>query len=220
MSNTEPEYKPTLTSDWSGSQGTIDIVPTEVWDNFGDLIFDGNFAVDNDTALLLGSSFAVLADDSAGDLLIPHIDNYLHADIIGPQHWGFLNISTKKNFPQCLYKNCHIQVIAPGINGPYPDTAEGIKARNILLFKTSIEQVILPAIGYIIDKNNLFEDKEWVKNVLTEAYPLFTKAVDLSQSKSGFFCFNGCSKRSINQILSTSGYASCRRSYYFSTGNL
>ncbi len=40
----------------------------------------------------------------SNNLLIPHIDNYLHADMIGPQHWGFLNISTKKTFLNVFIK--------------------------------------------------------------------------------------------------------------------
>jgi hypothetical protein len=179
----EGAYKPLIEADWVDTEGDIEIIPSEVWDGFADDVFDGNFGVENDTALFLSSRFKLMGEEYENDVLIPHVTSSIDGNVIGPQHWGILNISQTKYFPQCNYNNCDIEVVTPGIRGPYPSTGAGEQARNALIFKTAVEQVILPAIGYIIDRNNLYEDRVWVKKVLTEAYPIFMNAVDLSQSK-------------------------------------
>ncbi|MCH4293097.1 IPT/TIG domain-containing protein [Shewanella sp. 3B26] len=182
LSGSSDGYSPDIVVDWDEYEDVIDVYPTKKWDNFGDLVFDGNLGVDNDTGLFLSAQFNILGNES---IAFPHIDSWFHADMIGPQDWGVLNLSvTKEDYKQCNYHDCIIEVVTPGFTGNQPVTDIALSAQELLLLRTSVEQIILPAIGLVLGDDDLIGDRKWVASLLEELYPSFKKAIELSQQKT------------------------------------
>ncbi len=194
-------YKPIVCADWDGFEDNIDIYATTKWDNFADLVFDGNFGVDNDTAMFLSTQMYHLETEK---LLHKHVTKHFDDFMIGPQDWGLLNLSTTQDYPQCNYSNCKIEVVTPGFTGNQPSKPTTEEAQEIIIFRTMLEQVFLPTLALVLD-TELSDDKKWIGDVVTELYPTFKKAVSLSSKNSPADVMGEFIKLVIDDHLSQSG---------------